>query len=311
MVDDLVARHRRARRPPAGARRRVDGRRDQPGRRRRGSRRRHRARARRHRPAHRARGRRRRSRPSWARAPDGFATLEEVADAIADYQPHRPRPRHLDGLAKNVRLGDDGRYHWHWDPRFRTGRTRPRGPPQAPGDVRPAPRRCRRCSSGAGCPTSSPRRAPRSSSDCARTPSTSTCPAPPTWSPATATTSSATPWSTSWCATCRSTARPCSRRTWRPPPPGRSRARDPRRSIGPAHPPAKSELPAGWTTTYRPQRHVPSGCWTIDSTSRCSNHISRSSVRLEPRRSPPARRRPTARRSPCRGRACGAWGSAA
>ena len=25
-------------------------------------------------------------------------------------------PRHLDGLAKNVRLGDDGRYHWHWDP---------------------------------------------------------------------------------------------------------------------------------------------------------------------------------------------------
>ena len=52
---------------------------------------------------------------------DGFATLQEVADAIADYQPHRPRPRQLDGLAKNVRLGEDGRYHWHWDPRFRTG----------------------------------------------------------------------------------------------------------------------------------------------------------------------------------------------
>ncbi len=54
---------------------------------------------------------------------DGFASLDEVADAIAAYQPHRPRPRQLDGLAKNVRLGDDGRYHWHWDPAFRA-RTR-------------------------------------------------------------------------------------------------------------------------------------------------------------------------------------------
>ena len=41
---------------------------------------------------------------------------------IAAYQPHRPRPKSLDGLAKNLRLGDDGRYHWHWDPRFRRGR---------------------------------------------------------------------------------------------------------------------------------------------------------------------------------------------
>lgn len=49
----------------------------------------------------------------------GFASLDEVADAIAAYQPHRPRPRQLDGLAKNVRLGADGRYHWHWDPAFR------------------------------------------------------------------------------------------------------------------------------------------------------------------------------------------------
>ncbi|MPY93128.1 MAG: alpha/beta fold hydrolase [Acidimicrobiia bacterium] len=53
--------------------------------------------------------------------PDGFASLDEVADAIASYQPHRSRPRHLDGLAKNVRLGEDGKYHWHWDPRFRSG----------------------------------------------------------------------------------------------------------------------------------------------------------------------------------------------
>ncbi|MGI9616603.1 MAG: alpha/beta fold hydrolase [Acidimicrobiales bacterium] len=57
-----------------------------------------------------------------SQAPDGFETLEDVADAIGNYQPHRERPRNLDGLAKNVRLGADGRYHWHWDPRFRTGR---------------------------------------------------------------------------------------------------------------------------------------------------------------------------------------------
>jgi len=48
--------------------------------------------------------------------PDGFDTLEEVAAAISNYQPHRKRPRNLDGLAKNVRLGADGKYHWHWDP---------------------------------------------------------------------------------------------------------------------------------------------------------------------------------------------------
>lgn len=55
--------------------------------------------------------------------PDGFATLEEVAEAIANYQPHRKRPRNLDGLAKNVRLGTDGRYHWHWDPAWRRHRS--------------------------------------------------------------------------------------------------------------------------------------------------------------------------------------------
>ncbi|MEM7091507.1 MAG: alpha/beta hydrolase [Actinomycetota bacterium] len=47
---------------------------------------------------------------------EGFDSLDEVAEAIANYQPHRTRPRNLDGLAKNVRLGSDGRYHWHWDP---------------------------------------------------------------------------------------------------------------------------------------------------------------------------------------------------
>jgi non-heme chloroperoxidase len=53
--------------------------------------------------------------------PEGFSSLEEVATAIGRYQPHRKRPRSLDGLAKNVRLGTDGKYRWHWDPLFRAG----------------------------------------------------------------------------------------------------------------------------------------------------------------------------------------------
>jgi non-heme chloroperoxidase len=51
--------------------------------------------------------------------PDGFASLEEVADAVAAYNPNRPRPRSLEGLRKNVRQGEDGRWRWHWDPAFR------------------------------------------------------------------------------------------------------------------------------------------------------------------------------------------------
>jgi pimeloyl-ACP methyl ester carboxylesterase len=47
---------------------------------------------------------------------DGFGSLEEAADAIAAYLPHRERRTDLSGLAKNLRLGDDGRYRWHWDP---------------------------------------------------------------------------------------------------------------------------------------------------------------------------------------------------
>lgn len=56
--------------------------------------------------------------------PEGFDSLEEVAEAIANYQPHRKRPRTLDGLAKNVRLGANGKYVWHWDPAWRMGRDR-------------------------------------------------------------------------------------------------------------------------------------------------------------------------------------------
>ncbi|WP_345781421.1 alpha/beta hydrolase [uncultured Hoeflea sp.] len=52
---------------------------------------------------------------------EGFATLEEAAAAIAAYLPNRPQPRSLDGLAKNLRQGADGRYRWHWDPAFIDG----------------------------------------------------------------------------------------------------------------------------------------------------------------------------------------------
>lgn len=51
----------------------------------------------------------------------GFANIEEAADAVAAYLPHRPRPRSLDGLRKNLRLSPDGRWRWHWDPRFLEG----------------------------------------------------------------------------------------------------------------------------------------------------------------------------------------------
>lgn len=49
--------------------------------------------------------------------PDGYASLDEVADAVAAYLPHRPRPRNVDGLRKNLRFAD-GRWFWHWDPAF-------------------------------------------------------------------------------------------------------------------------------------------------------------------------------------------------
>ncbi|MCY1671249.1 alpha/beta fold hydrolase [Novosphingobium sp. SL115] len=52
--------------------------------------------------------------------PDGFASLEDAADAISAYYPDRPRPTRLDGLRKNLRRGDDGRFRWHWDPKFLT-----------------------------------------------------------------------------------------------------------------------------------------------------------------------------------------------
>lgn len=50
--------------------------------------------------------------------PDGFASLEDAADAVAAYMPHRTRPASPQGLRKNLRLAENGRYYWHWDPAF-------------------------------------------------------------------------------------------------------------------------------------------------------------------------------------------------
>jgi non-heme chloroperoxidase len=69
--------------------------------------------------------------------PEGYASLEEVADAIAAYQPQRKRPPNLNGLAKNVRRGDDGRYRWHWDPKF-LRRSTPEASPLRPERLRAA-----------------------------------------------------------------------------------------------------------------------------------------------------------------------------
>lgn len=60
-------------------------------------------------------------------SPHGFATLDEAADAVAAYLPHRTRPKSSEGLRRNLRLREDGRWHWHWDPRMMSG---PQGDPQ-------------------------------------------------------------------------------------------------------------------------------------------------------------------------------------
>ncbi|CAM3692585.1 alpha/beta hydrolase [Polaromonas hydrogenivorans] len=47
---------------------------------------------------------------------EGFVSLEHVAETVNRYRPPTRGSGNLAGLAKNVRLGADGKYHWHWDP---------------------------------------------------------------------------------------------------------------------------------------------------------------------------------------------------
>ena len=46
---------------------------------------------------------------------DGFASIDEAADAIAAYLPHRQRPTDTSGLKRNLRQRGE-RWFWHWDP---------------------------------------------------------------------------------------------------------------------------------------------------------------------------------------------------
>lgn len=53
--------------------------------------------------------------------PDGFGSIDDAGDAVAAYYPARARPSNLDGLRKNLRLRDNGRWYWHWDPAMFNG----------------------------------------------------------------------------------------------------------------------------------------------------------------------------------------------
>ncbi len=49
--------------------------------------------------------------------PQGFASLEEAADVISAYLPHRPRKSDA-SLRALLREDGHGRWRWHWDPRL-------------------------------------------------------------------------------------------------------------------------------------------------------------------------------------------------
>ena len=55
---------------------------------------------------------------------EGFATLDDAAEAISAYTPNRPKRVNPGGLMKVLRQKSDGRWYWHWDPKFiQHGRT--------------------------------------------------------------------------------------------------------------------------------------------------------------------------------------------
>lgn len=51
--------------------------------------------------------------------PGGFASLQDAADVIYAYLPHRQR-KSESSLRNVLKPGVDGRWHWHWDPRLIT-----------------------------------------------------------------------------------------------------------------------------------------------------------------------------------------------
>lgn len=48
----------------------------------------------------------------------GFKDLAEASDAVTAYNTDRTRPSDPTGLMRNLRLREDGRLYWHWDPRL-------------------------------------------------------------------------------------------------------------------------------------------------------------------------------------------------
>ena len=60
-------------------------------------------------------------------APDGFASIDEAADAVSAFLPHRLRPKDVSGLMRNLRQRADGRWVWHWDPAFITAKPGQKG----------------------------------------------------------------------------------------------------------------------------------------------------------------------------------------
>lgn len=48
---------------------------------------------------------------------DGFATIDEAAQAVVAYNPGRRHPPRPEALARNLR-SSGSRFYWHWDPRL-------------------------------------------------------------------------------------------------------------------------------------------------------------------------------------------------
>ncbi len=51
----------------------------------------------------------------------GFDSYEDVVAAVNAYMPNRKAKPKSEGLRKNLRVGDDDRLYWHWDPAFVKG----------------------------------------------------------------------------------------------------------------------------------------------------------------------------------------------
>ena len=52
--------------------------------------------------------------------PKGFSSIDEAADAIAHYLPHRAERKSPESLRRMLVSTADGRLRWHWDPRLST-----------------------------------------------------------------------------------------------------------------------------------------------------------------------------------------------